>query len=159
MLVVVGAVRRRGAGDGGGGVLLWVCWCAKGVLVAGCCAGREGVSGRAGRGDAAHLGQEGGDGGRRMVQRRQRNKSGRAAMIYVSILFFCFRFFELNVCWPSLFFEKTEVRTVISGDVLFHITILKNIGTAQHLQGFLPTQNLNFGGTSGLVIIVLMSRV
>ena len=122
MLVVVGAVRRRGAGDGGGGVLLWVCWCAKGVLVAGCCAGREGVSGRAGRGDAAHLGQEGGDGGRRMVQR---NKSGRAAMMYVSILFFCFRFFELNVCWPSLFFEKTEVRTVISGDVLFHITVLK----------------------------------
>ena len=126
--------------------------------MAGCCAGREGVSGRAGRGDAAHLGKEGGRGEGEMVQPTE-NKSGRAAMMYVSILFFCFRFFELNVCWPSLFFEKTEVRTVISGDVLFHITILKNIGTAQHLQGFLPTQNLNFGGTSGLVIIVLMSRV
>ena len=124
MLVVVGAVRRRGAGDGGGGVLLWVCWCAKGVLVAGCCAGREGVSGRAGRGDAAHLGKEGGRGEGEMVQPTE-NKSGRAAMMYVSSLFFCFRFFELNVCWPSLFFEKTEVRTVISGDVLFHITILK----------------------------------
>ena len=126
--------------------------------MAGCCAGREGVSGRAGRGDAAHLGKEGGRGEGEMVQPTE-NKSGRAAMMYVSILFFCFRFFELNVCWPSLFFEKTEVRTVISGDVLFHITILKNIGTAQHLQGFLPTQNLNFGLTSGLVIIVLMSRV
>ena len=89
MLVVVGAVRRRGAGDGGGGVLLWVCWCAKGVLVAGCCAGREGVSGRAGRGDAAHLGQEGGDGGRRMVQR---NKSGRATMCMYQFCFFVFGF-------------------------------------------------------------------
>ena len=93
MLVVVGAVRRRGAGDGGGGVLLWVCWCAKGVLVAGCCAG---VSGRAGRGDAVHLGGAGGAGGEAGAWRAddgvQRNKSGRATMCMYQFCFFVFGF-------------------------------------------------------------------
>ena len=67
---------------------------------------------------------------------------------------FLFSVFRIGCMLAFAFFEKTEIRTVISGDVLFHITVLKNIGTAQHLPGFLPTQNLNFVGTSGLVIIV-----
>ena len=38
---------------------------------------------------------------------------------------FLFSVFRIGCMLAFAFFEKTEVRTVISGDVLFHITMLK----------------------------------
>ena len=45
--------------------------------------------------------------------------------MYVSILVFLFSVFRIGCMLVFAFFEKTEVRKVISGDVLFHITVLK----------------------------------